>query len=113
MPDMRVQVNRFLAANVVAEVGDSVTCDMTRNAFPVPHTITFTVKFTKADTYSYACLIPAGMGMAGQVVVQEPHRTDESPVSGSPARDPRCRRRAILPYAEVRVGRRLPRLAAR
>ena len=107
--DMRVQVNRFIAPNVVVKVGDSVTFDMARNAFPVPHTITFgpppanpfaptgdptnfqgaalssgvilppgfgpppstfTVKFTKAGTYSYVCLIHAGMGMVGQVVVQ-------------------------------------------
>jgi len=70
MPDMRVQVNRFLAANVVVEVGVSVTFDMARNAFPVRHTSTFTVKFTKAGTCSYVCLIHAGMGMVGQVVVQ-------------------------------------------
>ena len=107
--DMRVQVNRFIAANVVVKVGDSVTFDMARNAFPVPHTVTFgpppanpfaptgdptnfqgaalssgvilppgfgpppstfTVKFTKAGTYSYVCLLHAGMGMVGQVVVQ-------------------------------------------
>ena len=82
---------------------------MARNAFPIPHTITFgpppanpfaptgdpanfqggalssgvilpqgfgpppntfTVKFTKAGTYSYVCLIHAGMGMTGQVTVQ-------------------------------------------
>lgn len=107
--DMRVLVNRFIGANVVVKVGDSVTFDMARNAFPVPHTVTFgpppanplaptgdpanfqgaalssgvilppgfgpppstfTVKFTKAGTYSYVCLIHAGMGMVGQVVVQ-------------------------------------------
>ena len=107
--DMRVQVNRFIPGNVVVKVGESVTFDMARNAFPIPHTITFgpppanpfaptgdptnfqggalssgvllpagfgpppstfTVKFTKAGTYSYVCLIHAGMGMVGQVVVQ-------------------------------------------
>ncbi|MET0318706.1 MAG: plastocyanin/azurin family copper-binding protein [Rhodococcus fascians] len=107
--DMRVQVNRFIPGNVVVKVGESVTFDMARNAFPVPHTVTFgpppanpfaptgdptnfqgaalssgvilpagfgpppstfTVKFTKAGTYSYVCLIHAGMGMVGQVVVQ-------------------------------------------
>jgi plastocyanin len=35
-----------------------------------PPPSTFTVKFTKAGTYSYVCLIHAGMGMVGQVVVQ-------------------------------------------
>ena len=107
--DMRVQVNRFIPGNVVVKVGESVTFDMARNAFPIPHTITFgpppanpfaptgdpanfqggalssgvilppgfgpppntfTVKFTKAGTYAYVCLIHAGMGMFGQVVVQ-------------------------------------------
>ena len=33
-----------------------------------PHT--FTVKFTKAGTYPWLCLIHAGMGMVGQVTVQ-------------------------------------------
>lgn len=107
--DMRVQVNRFIPGSIVVKVGDSVTFDMARNAFPVPHTITFgpppanpfapigdptnyqgaalssgvilppgfgpppsafTVKFTKAGTYSFVCLLHAGMGMIGQVVVQ-------------------------------------------
>lgn len=107
--DMRGLVNRFIPGNVVVKVGESVTFDMARNAFPVPHTITFglppanplaptgdptnyqggnlssgvirppgfgpppnafTVKFTKAGTYSYICLLHAGMGMVGQVVVQ-------------------------------------------
>jgi plastocyanin len=107
--DMRVQINRFIPGNVVVKVGESVTFDMARNAFPVPHTVTFgpppanpfaptgdptnfqgaalssgvilpagfgpppstfTVKFTKAGTYSYVCLLHAGMGMVGQVVVQ-------------------------------------------
>jgi plastocyanin len=107
--DMRAQVNRFLPGTVVVKVGESVTFDMGKNAFPVPHTITFgpppanpfaptgdptnfqggalssgvilpsgfgpppstfTVRFTKAGTYSYVCLIHAGMGMFGQVVVQ-------------------------------------------
>lgn len=107
--DMRVLVNRFIAPAVVVKVGDSVTFDMARNAFPVPHTVTFgpppanpfaptgdptsfqggalssgvilppgfgpppstfTVRFTKAGTYSYVCLLHAGMGMVGQVVVQ-------------------------------------------
>ena len=107
--DMRVQVNRFIPGNVVVKVGESVTFDMAKNTFPIPHTVTFgpppanpfapagdptnfqggalssgvllpagfgpgpstfTVKFTKAGTYSYVCLIPAGMGMVGQVVVQ-------------------------------------------
>jgi plastocyanin len=107
--DMRVLVNRFIPGNVVVKVGDSVTFDMAKNAFPVPHTVTFgpppanpfaptgdptnfqggalssgvilppgfgppptafTVKFTKAGTYSYVCLLHAGMGMVGQVVVQ-------------------------------------------
>lgn len=107
--DMRVLVNRFIPGSIVVKVGDSVTFDMARNAFPVPHTITFgpapanpfaptgdptnyqggalssgvilppgfgpppnafTVKFTKAGTYSFACLLHAGMGMVGQVVVQ-------------------------------------------
>ncbi|MBD3926293.1 plastocyanin [Nocardioides cavernae] len=107
--DMRAQVNRFIPGNIVVKVGDSVTFDMARNVFPVPHTVTFgpppanpfaptgdptnfqgaalssgvilpagfgpppstfTVKFTKAGTYSYVCLIHAGMGMVGQVVVQ-------------------------------------------
>lgn len=107
--DMRVLVNRFIAPNVVVKVGESVTFDMARNTFPVPHTVTFgpppanpfapsgdptnyqggalssgvilppgfgppptsfTVKFTKAGTYSYVCLLHAGMGMVGQVVVQ-------------------------------------------
>jgi plastocyanin len=107
--DMRVQVNRFIPGNVVVKVGESVTFDMARNTFPVPHTVTFgpppanpfaptgdptnfqgaalssgvilppgfgpppstfTVKFTKAGTYSYVCLLHAGMGMVGQVVVQ-------------------------------------------
>ena len=102
-------VNRFIPGDVVVKVGDSVTFDMARNVFPVPHTITFgpppsnpfaptgdptnyqggalssgvilgpgfgpppntfTVKFTKAGTYSYVCLLHAGMGMVGQVVVQ-------------------------------------------
>ncbi len=35
-----------------------------------PPPSTFTVKFTKAGTYSYVCLLHAGMGMVGQVVVQ-------------------------------------------
>ena len=35
-----------------------------------PPPTTFTVKFTKAGTYSYVCLLHAGMGMVGQVVVQ-------------------------------------------
>ena len=48
---MRGQVNRFIAANVVVEVGVSVTFDMARNAFSVlAHTSTFTVKFTRAGT---------------------------------------------------------------
>jgi plastocyanin len=107
--DMRVMVNRFIPGSIVVKVGDSVTFDMARNAFPVPHTITFgpppanplaptgdptnyqgaalssglilppgfgpppnafTVKFTKAGTYSFVCLLHAGMGMVGQVVVQ-------------------------------------------
>jgi plastocyanin len=107
--DMRVLVNRFLAPRIVVKVGESVTFDLARNAFPVPHTVTFgpppanplaptgdptnfqggalssgvilppgfgpppstfTVKFTKAGTYSFACLLHAGMGMVGQVVVQ-------------------------------------------
>ena len=107
--DMRVQVNRFIPGSIVVKVGESVTFDMARNAFPVPHTITFgpppanpfapigdptnyqgaalssgvilppgfgpppsafTVKFTKAGTYSFVCLLHAGMGMIGQVVVQ-------------------------------------------
>lgn len=107
--DMRVMVNRFIAPDVVVKVGESVTFDLARNAFPVPHTITFgptppnpfaptgdptnyqggalssgvilppgfgpppstfTVKFTKAGTYPYVCLLHAGMGMIGQVVVQ-------------------------------------------
>jgi plastocyanin len=107
--DMRVLVNRFIAPRIVVKVGESVTFDMARNAFPVPHTVTFgpppanpfaptgdptnfqgaalssgvilppgfgpppssfTVKFTKAGTYSYVCLLHAGMGMVGQVVVQ-------------------------------------------
>ena len=107
--DMTVLVNRFIAGNIVVKVGDSVTFDMSRNTFPVPHTVTFgpppanpfaptgdptnfqggslssgvilppgfgpppstfTVKFTKAGTYSYVCLLHAGMGMVGQVVVQ-------------------------------------------
>jgi plastocyanin len=107
--DMTALVNRFVAGSVVVKVGESVTFDMARNAFPVPHTITFgpppanpfaptgdptnfqggalssgvilppgfgpppstfTVKFTKAGTYPYVCLIHAGMGMVGQVVVQ-------------------------------------------
>ena len=107
--DMRVMVNRFITGSTVVKVGDSVTFDMARNMFPVPHTITFgpppanpfaptgdptnfqgaalssgvilppgfgpppttfTVKFTKAGTYSYVCLLHAGMGMVGQVVVQ-------------------------------------------
>lgn len=107
--DMSALVNRFIPGNIVVKVGDSVTFDMARNAFPVPHTITFgpppanplaptgdptnyqggalssgvilppgfgpppstfTVKFTKAGTYPFVCLLHAGMGMAGQVVVQ-------------------------------------------
>ena len=107
--DMRVLVNRFIPGSIVVKVGDSVTFDMARNAFPVPHTITFgpppanplaptgdptnfqgaplssgvilppgfgpppstfTVKFTKAGTYPFVCLLHAGMGMVGQVVVQ-------------------------------------------
>ncbi len=107
--DMRVLVNRFIPGSIVVKVGDSVTFDMAKNAFPVPHTITFgpppanpfaptgdptnyqggalssgvilppgfgpppnafTVKFTKAGTYSFVCLLHAGMGMFGQVVVQ-------------------------------------------
>jgi plastocyanin len=107
--DMRVMVNRFISDNVVVKVGDSVTFDLGKNAFPVPHTITcgptpanplaptgdpnnyqggalssgvilppgfgpppstFTVKFTKAGTYPYVCILHAGMGMIGQVVVQ-------------------------------------------
>jgi plastocyanin len=107
--DMTAMVNRFIPGSVVVKVGDSVTFDTARNAFPVPHTITFgpppanplaptgdptnfqggalssgvilppgfgpppstfTVKFTKAGTYSYVCLLHAGMGMVGQVVVQ-------------------------------------------
>jgi plastocyanin len=107
--DMRVLVNRFIPGSIVVKVGESVTFDMARNAFPVPHTITFgpppanpfapagdptnfqggtlssgvilppgfgpppstfTVKFTKAGTYSFVCLLHAGMGMVGQVVVQ-------------------------------------------
>ena len=107
--DMKAMVNRFIPGSIVVKVGDSVTFDMARNAFPVPHTITFgappanpfaptgdptnyqggalssgvilppgfgpppnafTVKFTKAGTYSFVCLLHAGMGMVGQVVVQ-------------------------------------------
>ena len=107
--DMRAMVNRFIPGNVTVKVGESVTFDMAKNAFPVPHTVTFgpppanpfaptgdptnfqggalssgvilppgfgpppssfTVKFTKAGTYSYVCLLHAGMGMVGQVVVQ-------------------------------------------
>jgi plastocyanin len=107
--DMSVMVNRFIPGSIVVKVGDSVTFDMVKNAFPVPHTITFgpppanpfaptgdptnfqggalssgvilppgfgpppsafTVKFTKAGTYSFVCLLHAGMGMVGQVVVQ-------------------------------------------
>ena len=107
--DMRAMVNRFIPGDVVVKVGDSVTFDMARNLFPVPHTITFgpppsnpfaptgdptnyqggalssgvilgpgfgpppntfTVKFTKAGTYPFVCLLHAGMGMFGQVVVQ-------------------------------------------
>jgi plastocyanin len=107
--DMRAMVNRFIPGSIVVKVGDSVTFDMVRNAFPVPHTITFgpppanpfaptgdptnfqggalssgvilppgfgpppssfTVKFTKAGTYPFVCLLHAGMGMVGQVVVQ-------------------------------------------
>jgi plastocyanin len=107
--DMRVLVNRFIPGSIVVKVGDSVTFDMAKNAFPVPHTITFgpppanplaptgdptnfqgaalssgvilppgfgpppsafTVKFTKAGTYPFVCLLHAGMGMVGQVVVQ-------------------------------------------
>lgn len=107
--DMRVMVNRFVPGSIVVKVGDSVTFDMAKNAFPVPHTITFgpppanpfaptgdptsyqggalssgvilppgfgpppstfTVKFTKAGTYQFVCLLHAGMGMVGQVVVQ-------------------------------------------
>ena len=107
--DMRVMVNRFISGGIVVKVGDSVTFDMAKNGFPVPHTITFgpppanpfsptgdpgnyqgaalssgvilppgfgpppstfTVKFTKAGTYSFVCLLHAGMGMIGQVVVQ-------------------------------------------
>lgn len=107
--DMTAMVNRFTPGSIVVKVGDSVSFDMSRNAFPVPHTITFgpppanpfaptgdpanfqggalssgvilppgfgpppnafTVKFTKAGTYSFVCLLHAGMGMVGQVVVQ-------------------------------------------
>ena len=107
--DMKAMVNRFIPGSIVVKVGDSVTFDLARNAFPVPHTITFgappanpfaptgdptnyqggalssgvilppgfgpppnafTVKFTKAGTYSFVCLLHAGMGMVGQVVVQ-------------------------------------------
>lgn len=107
--DMRAMVNRFIPGNIVVKVGDTVTFDMAKNAFPVPHTVTFgpppanpfapigdptnfqggalssgvilpagfgpppstfTVKFTKAGTYTYVCLLHAGMGMVGQVVVQ-------------------------------------------
>jgi plastocyanin len=107
--DMEVLVNRFIPGSIVVKVGDSVTFDMARNAFPVPHTITFgpppanplaptgdptnyqggalssgvilppgfgpppsafTVKFTKAGTYPFVCLLHAEMGMVGQVVVQ-------------------------------------------
>jgi plastocyanin len=107
--DMRVMVNRFISDNVVVKVGDSVTFDLGKNAFPVPHTITFgptpanplaptgdpsnyqggalssgvilppgfgpppstfTVKFTKAGTYPYVCILHASMGMIGQVIVQ-------------------------------------------
>ena len=107
--DMSVLVNRFIPGNIVVKVGESVTFDMARTAFPVPHTITFgpppanpfaptgdptnfqggalssgvilppgfgpppsafTVKFTKAGTYPFVCLLHGGMGMVGQVVVQ-------------------------------------------
>jgi plastocyanin len=107
--DMRAMVNRFIPGSIVVKVGDSVTFDTGKNAFPVPHTITFgpapanpfaptgdptnyqggalssgvilppgfgpppntfTVKFTKAGTYPFVCLLHAGMGMFGQVVVQ-------------------------------------------
>lgn len=107
--DMEVMVNRFITGSLVVKVGESITFDMARNAFPVPHTITFgpppanplaptgdpnnfqggalssgvilppgfgpppstfTVKFTKAGIYPFVCLLHAGMGMVGQVVVQ-------------------------------------------
>ena len=107
--DMTALVNRFIPGSIVVKVGESVTFDMARNAFPVPHTITFgpppanpfaptgdptnfqggalssgvilppgfgpppstfTVKFTKAGTYPFVCLLHGGMGMVGQVVVQ-------------------------------------------
>ena len=107
--DMSVMVNRFIPGSIVVKVGDSVTFDMAKNMFPVPHTITFgpppanpfaptgdpanyqggalssgvilppgfgpppnafTVKFTKAGTFPFVCLLHAGMGMVGQVVVQ-------------------------------------------
>lgn len=108
--DMRAMVNRFIPGKIVVKVGESVTFDMARNTFPVPHTITFgppppnpflpsgdptdyqggalssgvilppgfgpgpstfTVTFNQAGTYSYICLLHAGMGMVGQVVVEE------------------------------------------
>jgi len=100
-------VNRFIPGNVVVNVGESVTFDMAKNAFPVPHTITFglppanpfppagdptdyqggtlssgvilpvgpgphsfTVTFNQAGTYPYICLLHAGMGMVGTVIVE-------------------------------------------
>lgn len=107
--DMRAMVNRFIPGSIKVNVGDSVTFDMARNMFPVPHTITFgppppdpfapvgdpedyqggalssgillppgfgpgpsmfTVTFNQAGTYPFICLIHAGMGMVGQVVVE-------------------------------------------